>query len=436
MSQNCTILSAGILTFLITSSVSPCSYAAIDQAIDDASRPDPNLNRLGSTLRALQSLGATRGDLIDVVNELEMASSPELVRRALRTLLPAINRSAAIRQRVTDNRWRNRKSDTQRLRRSTKSNSNQVLRATALNYSWYAAPSEQNTNTGVAPDKIKNIWLQTWTDSAEQDDQDFFDGFEATQTGVALGLDLAITENLDFGVSIGRYSGEVDSNIFGEDQSNGTQLGVYVARSYGNHTISAQLNNSRDQIDRERLMIVLTETQPRTFLLTSDIDSQQIGYSIDYSYSFLPDLHSTSSFMFSPFASVAYAEIQTDNYIERGSETLSLSVETQDEEHLSGTIGATLGWAYFHTNWTVMPSLTLAFEHDFQADPTVTTSRFRDTTLTFDTEGLELEENRWRYNLGLSLIHRNNIGIGFSYQGQRKGDYRYDGVVLNLQISI
>ena len=424
--------SAGTCIFYLGLLISaPLASANIDAAVADQS--DANLSRLASLLGQLQQRGASRGDLSDVLTSLNQSQQPQLIRRSLRSLLPAVDRATAIRAQAKIRAWRHRnKPATQRVRHSRPGSASSVLNFGSYSPTMYATESSSSTN----PRQSATWWLQAWQDRAEQSADDLFDGFDAEQTGASLGMDFALNPQLTVGLSYSTYSGEVDSNIFGLDDQQGDQLSLSAIWSNGNHSLSAQVSRSEDEIDRQRLMLVLTETTLRTFRLRSDIKATQTSYGVEYSYSLLPDPTSTSNMLFTPFAGLSFDTIDTDDYVERGSDTLSLLVRTEQEEQFSGYLGASLGFAWFSDNWTFLPSISVAFEHDFKADPTVTTSRFRDTPLSFDTEGLEIEENRWRYTVGISLLHRNNVGVGLSYQGQRKGDYEYDGVVLNLQMGI
>ena len=408
------------------------AWPDIEDSLDQAPNQQQNLTQLAQLFRNLQSAGLPGGELSTVLDQLDASANPTLVRRSLRNLLPDVTRQNAVKQRL-GNTARARKSilgNTHAInyhRPTTKPTSTSSI----LNFDNYQAISATpNAATQV------DWWLQTWADDARQDDQDGFDGFDASQTGVALGADIVIDDHITLGINIGQSSGEVDSDSFGKDEIDGREYALTASYSKANHTLSAQLARTTQEIDRARLMVIETETQLRAFQLTADIDATLVTSALNYSYSFAPKDWSTRTLTFTPFISLTHVATQTDDYQERGSDTLSLGVKTDDESQLASTIGGSLSWAYFKQNWAILPSISLAWDHDIQSDPTVTTSHFRDTLITFNTEGYEIDADRLRFALGISFLHRNNVGIGLSYQGERKGNYQYDGLIFNIQVSL
>ena len=80
--------------------------------------------------------------------------------------------------------------------------------------------------------------------------------------------------------------------------------------------------------------------------------------------------------------------------------------------------------------------MNAAVDHDFKAEVTVTRSRINQSDLRFITEGYDIEETRFRFGAGLSAMWGESLSLSLGYEGHRKGDYHYDGVILNLQTKL
>ena len=399
-------------------------HADIDAAAADAVVGQQNLQRLVTTLRALADRGVLTGSLQSIADQLDASSQPAAVRAALRTLLPEVARSHFLRE----NR-RTRANPQRRHGGGLRFLDTAAASRDRLTWASTAAPPASERRHRATTD----VWLQGWTDEASQDDEDGLDGFDATSRGLKVGFDRSLSERWSAGLSLGRFDNEIDSDRLGQDDQDGDEIAASVFYSWGVHGLAFNYSYARLDTQRSRAVVVDTEAGLRRFLLNSDIDADQQIANLGYS----AYLRRDGDWSFSPFASLTYANLATDDYQEFGpGDTLALTVTTKDEEQLIAAAGVSVSFEYFTDNWAIVPSVTLSFEHDLRADPTIATSTFRDTPLSFDTVGFEIEESRWQYALGLTFLHRDGFGIGLTYDGHRKDNYASDAAILSLQIRL
>ena len=404
--------------------ISACGYlcnvahAKLPTDITTSEDPKANLTRLITTLRQLEGRDVP-SDLRDVMSKFDAATNEQQIRNSLRTLLPEISRHQALRERAGLRRrphWTANHNRVENGRPTT----------TISNLDWLT-----NTSTSYPP--TTDLWLQGWNDSGSQDDEDGFDGFDSSSSGITFGVGYSranATGSFSLGASIGTYIGDVASSDFGQDDTDADEYSFSLVYSKGNHSFDASIGRAETAAARDRVVRIDTDKDHRQFTLHSDFDTIQNAYSVGYSW-----YRAKGDLAFVPYISATYATTETDDYVESGG-ALGLSVQTADEAQLLGAIGSSMAWVSFSGNWAISPSVTLAFEHDFRADPTTTVSHFSGTATSFTTTGIDVEDSRWRYSFGLQMMHTSSFSIGFSYDGQRKDNYRYDAAVIAVQIEI
>ncbi len=399
--------------------------ADIESSIAAGSDPSANLSRIVRALRQLQQSNPSVDSRSEVLNILDNASNAQQVRRSLGSLLPEVTRLHALRERSTP-AFNSRRAK-------------HMSRGPTGEYSAYLQPFSSNLVWLDSSDRYQpsaDFWLQTWVDQGTQDDADGFDGFDSESRGFAIGVDYNFSENLALGISAGRNNGEVSSDIFGADQQDSNEIAIAVFYEQGIHSFNGSFKHSKGEIDRERIIIVDTDTDTdsRRFRLNSDFESTQNTFSLGYSLF----LTHSDNVTVSPYLLATYSHLAIDDYIERGTGSLALIVETDDEAQLTGTLGANISWSWTAGKWLVAPHIGVAIERDFRADVTTTFSRFSDapTSLRFQTTGYNVEQNRWRYSFGISALHTKNVSVSINYEGQRKSDYKYDAAIINLRIRI
>ena len=405
-----------LIRFSAACLVSTCGvgvYADIDTIVAAERDHRGNLARLVTALRQAQV--SDKGELANVYGRLNASevSSRDVV-RGLRSLLPDVTRLGFVRQRASQagqvpalSGGRNEKSRTK-------------LPA----FSYFNDLDE----TSDERDGARGWWLQGWGEEARQEDADGFDGFDARFSGVSAGLHYEISPVLTASFSAGLFEGTVDSRGLGEDEQDGDDYSLSLTYSRGAHAVNLAASYEPMQIDRLRVILVNTGGGPRRIPLRSQFDAEQASLSAGYTHSFILG----DSLLVSSTAGLSYAQLRTEDYTEVGGGSLSLSVQTEDEVQVVGSVGLDVSWFAQVGAWSLLPSVGVAFDHDFRADPTQTSATFRGHSVRFGTEGYDVEQDRWRASMGLQMQHANGLGVGLSYIGYRRDDYRYNALVISM----
>ena len=403
--------------FILTLPISV--QADLEDSLQNPADPrQRDLAQLVQTIRSLQARDRLPPELADLVSRLDSTSDLLLLRNRLLALLPDVARQNFHRDRRTPLRTnsgfsrQNHNDSTQRSKPA--SNWGDLL--------WL------DSDTNLAP--RTDLWVQTWANDSEQED-DFFE-YSADSKGWLLGIDQELTERWLLSVSVGTEASEIDSSIFGRDDVDSQQASVGLTYAKDQHSVGLTWQRTDSETDRLRVLFVPTESGIRRFPLVSDFDTTRNSIQIAYSTYFEP----STTFAITPFVSASYAWLETDDYVERGGDALSLIVETDDEEQILGSLGVTLSWLRIGENWSFAPAITALVEHDFKSEITTTISRFTGTDSRFITTGHDISETRWRGGASLSAIFRDRASLTFAYEAHVRDDYEYDGVILSAQLRV
>ncbi len=395
-------------------------HADIDQSLATVTDPRRNLHNLVNALRDAHV--TDRGELATVVDRLEAAdAAPRDVILTLRSLLPDVSRQKSLLRRT-----RLHEGPTHLLRLV---NDRPSAAQQSPDLPNYLPILRLNDDQRANADPKRSLWLHTYTDSGDQEDDGELEGFEASSWGIAIGADYDLTDRLTIGGSAGHFDGNVDSAQFGEDNQDGEQYGLTMTYAVDRHAFQLAYTYATTDTQRERILIVRTADGFRRLLLESDIESTQQHWSFSYASAFeLGDAN-----LLSPTLGLRHSRLATDDYVERGGDSLSLSVDTESETQLTATTGLDLSRLIARGDWYLAPSIGASIDYDLSSDPTTTLSRFRDRQFLFTTQGLDTDRFRWRVHAGLSAAHRGGFSLSIALARDGADDYRNLSAALSLQ---
>ena len=391
--------------------------ADLEDSFNNARDPrNPDLQRLVRSIRDLQSRGALPPELADLVSRLDSTSDVIALRQRLIALLPDVARQDFHKDRR------------QPIRATRIQNQNQNRGQPPTPASNWGGVLWLDSNADLAP--RTDVWVQTWSNDSEQED-DIFE-YTADSTGWTFGIDRELTDRWLLSASVGSEDADIDSSIFGRDEVDSQSASVSLSYIQGRHSFSFGWLRTDAETDRVRVLFVPTDGGIRRFPLQSDFDTQQDAVQITYGTYFTV----SESFSIAPFLSASYAWLETDDYVERGGDSLSLIVETGGEEQILGSAGVTFSWQHIGNTWSFAPALTALVEHDCKSEITTTLSRFTGTDARFVTTGHDLSETRWRGAASVTALYRDRASFSLSYEAHVRDDYDYDGVILTAQIRV
>jgi outer membrane autotransporter protein len=201
------------------------------------------------------------------------------------------------------------------------------------------------------------LWLQGFGDWTEVDGDEEAVGYEQDTQGIAGGFDVAVTPALRTGAAVGWSTADAEFVTPGDEtEVDAFHAAVYAAFETGQFYADAIVGFALQDVSTSRSV----ELGFDTFAASANYDAT--GF----------DIHGEAGWMvhagmvtFEPFAALAYAHLSSDDFQETGADMFNLFVDSQTAETLSSSLGARINAAWTDGGVRYLPSLEVAWRHEF-----------------------------------------------------------------------
>ena len=201
------------------------------------------------------------------------------------------------------------------------------------------------------------LWLQGYGDWTEVDGDEEAVGYDQDTQGIAGGFDVAVTPALRTGAAVGWSSADAEFVTPGDEtEVDAFHAAVYAAFETGQFYADAIVGFAMQDVSTSRSV----ELGFDTFDAAANYDAT--GF----------DMHAEAGWMvhagmvtFEPFAALGYAHLSSDDFQETGADAFNLFVDSQTAETLSSSLGARINAAWTDGGVRYLPSLEVAWRHEF-----------------------------------------------------------------------
>ena len=201
------------------------------------------------------------------------------------------------------------------------------------------------------------LWLQGYGDWTEVDGDEEAVGYEQDTQGIAGGFDVAVTPALRTGAAVGWSTADAEFVTPGDEtEVDAFHAAVYAAFETGQFYADAIVGFAMQDVSTSRSV----ELGFDTFDAAANYDAT--GF----------DMHAEAGWMvhagmvtFEPFAALGYANLSSDDFQETGADAFNLYVDSQTAETLSSSLGARINAAWTDGGVRYLPSLEVAWRHEF-----------------------------------------------------------------------
>ncbi|PSS57033.1 autotransporter domain-containing protein [Pseudomonas sp. BBP2017] len=280
-------------------------------------------------------------------------------------------------------------------------------------------------SSGDAPQTEDNLWLKTFGSQAEQDQRSGISGYDADTQGLAIGADAALSETTRLGMAFAYARTNLDNDSRVAPQS--AKIDTFLLIGYGSYALAEdtelnfQLDVGQNRSEGKRHMPFANLTA------TSDYDSYSAHAGIGIGHS----LRLSEQLTFVPSARVDYTWIESEDYQEKGADTLNLNVEGSDSEELLFSVDGKLDYAFSEA--TVL-SANLGAGYDVINEQSSITSLYAGAPgAAFKTPGMEMEP--WLARAGLGLTHTldNGTEVSLRYDAEARSGFTNQGASLKAR---
>jgi autotransporter-associated beta strand protein len=267
-----------------------------------------------------------------------------------------------------------------------------------------------NSTTGVSAGnnaRPNSLWAKAYGTYLDQGTRDGIAGYNAWNSGTAVGYDRLLDDNLTLGISGGYAYGQVNSDAnSGSTSIQSAQTTVYAGYQGTNvpYFIDGAGSFAYNWYDGSRN---IDSGGPLAATAKADYQGQQYGAYLDGGYNF----SLVHNLTLAPIASIQWDHLAIGSYTEKDAGPLDLNVGRQSYNMVESGLGARLstqvkyGWGNF------TPEVHAKWLYDFINDDMVVTSSFTGGGGAFTTTGASLAKNGANVGGKLTFDFKDDISV-------------------------
>lgn len=263
------------------------------------------------------------------------------------------------------------------------------------------------------------VWVQALNSDATQDLRDGVAGFDASTTGIAVGLDGKLNDQLTLGLAYSFLDTDVDAEGGNRTEVQGHNFTLYSGFVQNGFFVDGSLTYGQNANEGERRIA--------STLAKADYDSTLLGVNLTAGYTY--PLQGTV--VVEPQVTARYSNVEIDEIKETGS---SAALNTKKQRYEVGELGAgvQLVGRIDLERGSISPRIKLMAYHDLIADQAQSTSSFVLGGTPFVTTGAKPERNSYEAGLGADYrLGALTLGVSYDYFG--KSDYSSDTFSAKLR---
>lgn len=258
----------------------------------------------------------------------------------------------------------------------------------------------------------RGLWLKALGSDVTQDARDGIEGYDADLSGLAIGADGKLTDQLTLGLSYSYLNSDITADGGNQTDIDGHAITLYSGYEQGAWFLDSSLTLGLNHNDSTRY---IAGTKAK-----GDYDSQLLGLDVLGGYGFNLD----NGLLIEPRAAARYARVDIDSFREKGS-IAALAVEDQRYEVAELGGGLRVAGDLPLGQGNLQPQATLMVYHDFAADQIATNASFTFGSSSFLATGASPARTRYEAGIGVDYVIANTtLGISYDYSG--KEDFQAD----------
>lgn len=274
------------------------------------------------------------------------------------------------------------------------------------------------------------VWGQVFNGWVNQGTTDQMSGYKANYSGLVIGADRNITDEVLLGGAVSYTS----TNVKGQDNASGsnsyvnswglTAYASYKAQDWYTGLYATAVNqnyNTQRQIDFTGY----------TGIANGKFDGQQYALKGEFGY----PLALTQATTLTPLATLTYSYMRQDGYTETNGNGAALRVERSSSDAIKSGLGAKLETTQATPWGDVVPYVQVLWGHQYDNKATDVTASYAAAVneTSFVTKGSTPEKDSVDVNVGATLMQSDTTSISAYYDISAAQDYTNQSVSLRLR---
>lgn len=274
------------------------------------------------------------------------------------------------------------------------------------------------------------VWGQVFNGWVNQGTMDSMSGYKANYSGLVIGADRNITDEVLLGGAVSYTS----TNVKGQDNASGsnsyvnswglTAYASYKAQDWYTGLYATAVNQNY----RTQRQIDFTGYSA---IANGKFDGQQYALKGEFGY----PLALTQATTLTPMATLSYSYIRQDGYTETNGNGAALRVEGSNSDTLKSGLGAKLETTQATPWGDVVPYIQVLWGHQYDNKATDVTASYAAAVneTSFVTKGSTPEKDSVDVNVGATLMQSDTTSISAYYDISAAQDYTNQSVSLRLR---
>ena len=274
------------------------------------------------------------------------------------------------------------------------------------------------------------VWGQAFGGHASQRERDEVNGYTANYAGLVLGVDRALNERWRAGGAFSYSNAAMYST--GSTTGDATHIDNYGFFGYASYTAPRWYANLSAGIASQHY----TETRAIDFTGFSGSANGSFGGTQWVARGELGYPLALGGATLTPLASLTYAYLHQNAYTESSAEGAALRVGTAHATSVKTDIGAKLDQAFSTRYGELVPSVQLAWRHEYTHSKTTVDASFAADPLgetAFSTKGARPVSDSALLTAGVTVLRANNLSITAQYQMQAASGFLSQAGTLRLR---
>ncbi|UYM15607.1 autotransporter domain-containing protein [Endozoicomonas euniceicola] len=279
--------------------------------------------------------------------------------------------------------------------------------------------------TGIATGDMfesKGFWGEYFYSNGDMDDDREVRGFENKVSGINLGLDALLNDQMTVGFAFTYGDVKTETNNSGREADGDTFMGTfYTGWTMDNYFFDTMWSYGRGNIDMKR------KTSLGTY--KTDTKSDTLGARLvgGYNYQY-------NQWLIQPQVEFNYAKVKFDDFKEKLDQgPLPQSVKLDDFEVMELGAGLKLMAEHDVSNGMLKPEFTLMAYRDFKDDKPEVQGTYLIGGGTYRVVGKDRDQTRVLAGVGVKYEMNNNLTLGLNYDYNWQGDYKAHGIVGSVR---
>ncbi len=275
--------------------------------------------------------------------------------------------------------------------------------------------------------KNKNIWGQTFTSNAKQEDSASANGYGAKSIGLIFGSDYQFENDITAGFSIG-YS---NSNIKSNNRLKKTDIDSYQFNLYGSYDFDKYFVNGLAGIIFNKYSS-LRAVVDNNSIARADYSGKTYIARIEggTNYALVNDFNLT------PILSLTAAKNEVENYSETGAGIFGVNVKNDSVNFIESRAGFELSKKFdLSRENKIRPKIFSSYGYDFVGDKQNATLNFIGQSESFDSRNGNVARESLKIGTGVELYYGNSLKFNLDYGFEKKAKYQANSGSLKAKYS-